>query len=164
METCEKVIEQATKKGEYKPQLQLFTKVEGGGTQSTGAHKVKLASSRVVKGTDFQTKAERFEVELTVEEKGVNKTYNFPVKNRQGGVHYLVERFAPLKEGTEVVLEGKKSGKASYVDVKVADGQGKVSEVNIEDIPTIEEDENINKTPTGDEDVADTPKEDEIPF
>ena len=55
METSKEVIEKATKEGKYKPQLSLFTKLEGGGTISTGPHTVKLISDRAVMGTDYQT-------------------------------------------------------------------------------------------------------------
>ena len=164
METCQKIIDKATEEGKYKPQLQLFTKLEGGGTQSTGAHKVKLVSSKIVKGTDFRTKAEQAEVELTVDENGTNKTYNFPVKNKKGGVHYLVERFAPIKEGAEVILTGTRSGKNWYVDVKVAGGQDNVLEMDESDIPIIEENENINESPSGDENAPDHSEESEVPF
>jgi len=164
MKTCKEIIKKATETGEYKPQLQLFTKAEGGGTQPTGAHKVKLISSKIVKGTDFKTKAERFEVELTLEEEGANKTYNFPVKNKQGGVHYLVERFAELKEGTEVVLTGKKAGKTSYIDVSVVGSRDDALEQDPNDIPIIEEDEIAIEDSSTKEDAPDITEEDEIPF
>ena len=141
MKSCEKALDEATKKGDYTPQLQLFVKIEGGGTQPTGPHRVKLISDRVIKARDFQTKEEIYKIELLLEEDGVEKTYSFRAKDKLDPKkpHYLVERFANVKAGTEVILEGKKTGKASYVDVKIIDGQGNVSKVDEDNIPTIEE-------------------------
>jgi len=141
METCKEILDEATKKGDYKGKLQLFTKLEKGGTKATGSHTVELISSRAVTGTDYNTKKDRPEVEITVKEEGILKTYNFPVKDKKGGVHYLVERFAEIKAGTMVILEGKKSGVNSYVDVNIADGQEDVGETRKEDIPIITEEE-----------------------
>lgn len=102
------VLQDVLKKANIIPRLQLAVKLDGGGTDSTGPHQVKLIDAKTVMGTDYQTGKERYEVQLSVEEHGIKKTYNFPVKNKQGGVHYLVERLAPYPEGSVVILEAKK--------------------------------------------------------
>ena len=117
------------------PRLVLATKEDSGATVSTGPHKVKILSDKLVKGTDFQTGQERPEVEYTFEENGERKTYNVSVKDKQGQLHYLIQRFAEIPEGTELILEVKRKGVKNYVDVQLS-GKSDAS-----DIPTIEHEE-----------------------
>jgi hypothetical protein len=161
MESCKKTLDEATKKGDYLPQLQLFIKKEKGGTISTGQHRVKLLGDRIFKGVDFQTQKEIYKVELKLEEDGITKTYSFALhdKNDPKKPHYLVERFANIKVGTEVILEGKKKGIKGYVDVKVVDGQEGTSETPEDDIPIIEEDEEFNECSEIEEDAPDIEEE-----
>ena len=144
MDACKEVLEKASKEGKYVDRLQLFTRKEGGGTQSTGPHEVTLLGAEGVTGIDYQTKEERPEMRLLLDEEGVKKTYQFAMYGKKGMVHYLISRFAPIKKGTRIVLEGKKSGKASYVDVQIVDGQDNTSEIKVGDIPIIEADENFD--------------------
>ena len=161
MEFCKEVLDKASKEGDYVSSLQLFVKLDSGGTRATGAHKVKLISDKVIKGKDYKTKQEIYKIELLLEEDGVKKSYSFRMKDKDNPKkpHYLVERFANIKAGTEVILEGKKSGKASYIDVFVVEGQGEVSEEKEDNIPIIEENENINEGSKEYEIAADSPKE-----
>ncbi len=148
MKIPEEILKTASEKGTYQPKLSLFVQKEGGGTQSTGPHEVKLISSKLVKGSDFATKKERAEIQLLLEENGVEKTYQFPAQDKEGGVHYLVERFAPIPEGSVVVLEGKKakSGVGSYISVQLLeDGELRepegISTSTNGEIPVIEDEE-----------------------
>lgn len=132
MDRLQEILDKATKEGKYVPELQLFVKKDGGGTEPTGPHKVKLINSAVVKGIDFKTKKEILEIKLSVEEDGTLKTYNFPMWIGEK-IHYLIERLAPIKEGSEVTLEGKKSAKSSYIEVDRGGAEPK------KEIPIIEE-------------------------
>ena len=124
------------------PFLQLAEKLEGGGVKGTGAHKVKIISDKVVKGTDYQTNEERYEVQYLVEENGQKKKYKVPVKDKNGEVHYLVQRLAEIEEGTEIILEYKRRGLKGYIDVQRAN-LITPEKVATEEIPIIEEDEKI---------------------
>jgi len=133
MKVLKELIEQS---GEL-PELRLFVRDENGVPQPTGPHRVKLLdTTRIVKATSPRGK-ERYEVELHIEEEGVEKTYNFPVKaedkdgNPTGSLHYLVKRLAEFEYGQEVVLEGKKERGASFVEVKPAPKYG-------DDIPVVD--------------------------
>lgn len=146
MKELTKILIEAQEQGKYFPKLALFVKLDGGGTQSTGSHKVRLMSCKIVKGKSFKSKGERYEAQLLVEENSVQKTYNFPIKDEvTGNIHYLVERLAPIPEGTEIILEGKRSATGSYIDVKVVGKGGKLEEpedpdhIDYGDIPIIED-------------------------
>lgn len=152
MKELTKILLQASEQGKYFPKLSLFIKKEGGGTQSTGSHKVKLISCKIVKGRAFKDKGERYEAQLLIEENNIQKTYNFPIKDElTGKIHYLVERLAPIPEGTEIILEGKRSTSGSYIDVKVVGKGGELeepedsSQIDMGDIPLVEDlDEGTN--------------------
>ena len=130
---------QILKKANVIPKLQLAVKKEGGGVLGTGPHTVVLVSDEVVKGTDFRTGKERFEVKYTVKENGDLKTYNVPVKDKTGGVHYLVQRLAELPEGSTVTLEYKRNGLVGYIDVSYNKATIEEKTVNIDDVPDTEE-------------------------
>jgi hypothetical protein len=112
------------KKAGILPRLKLAVKLEGGGTKGTGAHRVKLIEDKVVKGKNFQTGEEREEVKYTVEEDGEKKTYNTPLKNKNGEISYLVQKMAEFKEGEEVVMEYKNKGAKGFIDVRRVDEKG----------------------------------------
>lgn len=115
METFKEILSRAG----HIPDLQLFIKKEGGGVVSTGPHRVKLLEAKAGKMKDFQGN-EKYVVWLYVEENGVKFKYPVDIKNKEGGIHYLVERFAEIPEGATVILEGKRSqsGKTNYVEVR----------------------------------------------
>ena len=155
MESCKKILNKAVESGNYLPRLSLFVKLEGGGTRSTGKHNVKILGDKVVKARDFITKQEIYKIELLLEEDGIKKTYSFRMKDKDNPnkPHYLVERFANIEAGTEVVLEGKKSATGGkYVDVQVV---GEPQEVNEEDIPVVEEDGELQESTSTDEEGTD---------
>jgi len=141
-----KTSEEVLKKAKIVPFLQLAIKSKGGGPKGTGPHKVKLISDRFVKGTDYKTGKERYEVQYLVEEDGQKKKYNVPLKNENGEIHYLIQRLGPIKEGTEIVLEyiRKEGSVRGFIDVQPA-GEEEVSD---EDIPVIDEEKNYEEEPT----------------
>ena len=100
-----------------KPRLRLGNKKDGGGVDSTGPHTVKFIKDRVVKGKNPETGKEREEVEYTFEEDGVEKTYNTPVKNKEGDLSYLVQRMADYNYGDFMILEMKRIGIKNYISI-----------------------------------------------
>ena len=136
-----KILQDVLKKANVIQELKLFTKKDRGGTQTTGPHTVKLIDSKIIKGTEFQTGKEIYIVRLLVEESGEQKKYDFPLKDKKGDIHYLVQRLADFPEGSEVILEGKSQGGRSFTEVR---------SVNVaqstENIPTINTDETTDDT------------------
>ena len=133
-----KILKDILKQANIVPDLKLFTKREGGGTQTTGPHIVKLIDSKIIKGSEYLTNKEVYIVRLLLEENGEQKKYEFPVKNQKGDVHYLVHRLAEFKEGSEIVLEGKSEGGRSFTSVSSV---GDAVESSKENVQTIEQDD-----------------------
>ena len=98
------------------PKLRLGTKLAGGGVKSNGAKRVKLIDDKIIKKPD-QTGKDIEWVRYTVEENGEKKIYDTKLKDKNGGLSYLVQRFAEINEGEEVILEMKKQGMKNYVEV-----------------------------------------------
>jgi len=114
-----------------KPYLQLGEKQEGGGVKSTGKHVVKIISDKVGTGKDPFTEEPRQELQMVVSENGVEKLWNIPVKDKNGNLHYLVERLAEVPEGATISLEMKSKGMKNYIELRVV-GEGE------KEIPTIQ--------------------------
>ena len=131
--------QELVKKAGIVPRLVLATKEESGATISTGPHRVKILSEKIVKGIDYQTQQERHEMEYIFEENGEKKTYNVALKDKQGQLHYLIQRFAEIEPGTELILEVKRKGIKNYVDVIVIGGFPTIPEA--EDIPVVNAEE-----------------------
>lgn len=100
-----------------KPRLQLGKKLESGGVQPTGPHRVKFLKDRTRKGTHPITGKDRDEVEYIFEENDVEKTYRVAIKNEAGELNYVVQRMAEFNYGDELVLEMKKKGIKNYIDI-----------------------------------------------
>lgn len=108
---------QLLKEAGIQPKLRLGTKLSGGGTKSTGAHRVKLIQDKIVKGKHPKTGKEIDFVRYLLEEKGETKTYQTKKLNDDGELSYLVQRLAEIGEGEEVILEMKKQGIKNYIEV-----------------------------------------------
>ena len=106
-----------------KPYLQLGEKQEGGGVKSTGKHVVKIMSDKVGTGKDPFTEEPREELQMVVSENGVEKIWNIPVKDKNGNLHYLVERLSEVPEGATISLEMKSKGMKNYIELRVV-GEG----------------------------------------
>lgn len=109
------------------PKLRLGERREGNSgkvsVHSTGPHRVKMVEDRVLNGKDKETGETIQVVKYIVEEGGELRQYIVPVKSRDtGDLHYLVQRLSEVEEGQEVILEMKKRGPKSYVEVLTADG------------------------------------------
>lgn len=132
------------KKANVISDLKLFAKDEAGIPRTTGPHTVKLIGDKIIKGTDFDTKKDIYLIRLFLEEDGEKKKYDFPMKDKKGDIHYLVERLAGFSEGSTIVLEGKNQGGRSFTDVHSVDTVTGLPEkelpiVNQDDIPVVEE-------------------------
>jgi hypothetical protein len=118
------------------PKLRLGLKLPKGGVQSTGSHKVKILEDKIIKKPDVSGKMIEW-VRYFVEENGEKKVYDTKLKDKVGGLSYLVQRFAEIGEGEEVVLEMKKQGVKNYVEVTPI---GHASSVEVEeDVEDIDE-------------------------
>ena len=127
------ISKQLAEKAGYVPRLILGEKIEGGGVESTGPHVVTFIRDRIVKGVDYHTNEEREEVEYIFEERGEQKHYNAPIKNKAGKLHYFVARISEFPYGIKLVLEMKNRGAKNYIDVKTVQ--------NREEIPVVEEED-----------------------
>lgn len=134
MKDAKKLFDRAMKEGKTrKPFLQLGEKQEGGGVKSTGPHTVTLVSGKLGRGTDPFDGSPRDEFQMVVEEKGVEKMWNVPVKDKQGNLHYLVQRLADIDEGETIVLEMKNKGLKNYIDLRLTSEKEEVPSVQIDE-------------------------------
>lgn len=133
-----KLSKQLLKEAGIQPKLRLGNKKAGGGTVSTGAHRVKLVADKMVKGNDPKTGKEIDYVRYLLEEDGETKTYQTKKLNDKGELSYLVQRLAEINEGQEVILEMKKQGIKNYIEVSPVVGGESVEieddEEHLEDI------------------------------
>jgi hypothetical protein len=119
------------------PKLRLGLKLPKGGVKPTGPHKVKILEDKILKKPD-QTGKEIEYVRYVVEENGEKKIYDTKLRDKNNGLSYLVQRFAEISEGEEVVLEMKKQGVKNYIEVTPA---GQSASVEVEE----EDDDSINQ-------------------
>jgi hypothetical protein len=108
------------------PLLKLAVQLEGGGTKTTGPHKVKLIEEKQIVGTDYMTGKERDEIMWIFEEDGNKKAYSVPIKDKQGELHYLIQRMAEVEIGDEIILEAKKKGPKTYIDLQKTNNQNEI--------------------------------------
>ncbi len=127
------------------PKLKLGRKLSKVGTKSTGAHRVKLLSDKVVNGTDPKTGKIIEYVRYLLEEKGEKKIYQTKKLNDKGELSYLVQNLAEINEGEEVILEMKKQGIKNYIEVMPVSGTSTAE---------VEEDEDDNNDSASAEEIA----------
>lgn len=135
------------KEAGIQPKLRLGIKKVGGGTVSTGSHKVKMIADKLVKGIDPKTGKEIDYIRYLLEENGEIKTYQTKKLNDKGELSYLVQRFSEVSEGQEVILEMKKQGIKNYIEVSPIGGSEKVEideDEESERVIDIEDNENTN--------------------
>lgn len=113
-----------------------------GGVQSTGQHKVKILEDKLISKPDPTTGKEIEWVRYFVEENGEKKVYDTKLKDKAGGLSYLVQRFAEIGEGAEVILEMKKQGIKNYVEITPT---GHSSTVEVEEDDEVMSQEEANK-------------------
>lgn len=102
------------------PRLRLAVKRAGGGTMGTGPHKVKILEDKIIRGKDPEGKSKELIefMRYLVEEDGEKKTYDTRLKSKETGeLSYLVQHFAEVDEGEEVILEFKRTGVRGFIEV-----------------------------------------------
>lgn len=130
------------------PRLKLGIKEEGKAPVPTGPHKVKILEDKIKKGKDNEGKIIDV-MHYIVEENGEKKFYEVPVKDKTGGLHYLVQRLSEISEGQEIILEMKKRGIKNYISVALV---GEQLEIEEEEDSIPEEDKPaFGRVPTGTE-------------
>lgn len=99
------------------PRIKLGEKSLGGATVGTGPHKVKFVEEpNVITGKDKKGNP-RKELKFILQESGQLYRWQVPILNDEGQPHYLVERLMDIQVGEIRVLEMKKRGPRSYIDV-----------------------------------------------
>lgn len=121
------------------PKLRLGTKLPKGGVKPTGAHRVKILEDKIIRKPEPSTGKEIEWVRYTVEENGEKRIYDTKLKDKDGQLSYLVQRFAEINEGQEVILEMKKQGIKNYIEVTEV---GHASSVQVDE----EDDEDTEET------------------
>lgn len=106
------------KKANIIPKLRLAIKEEGKAPLPTGPHRVILIEDKAINGKDQNGNVIPM-VRYIFEENGEKKRYDVSMKTVDGEIHYLVQRFAEVKEGQELILEMKKRGPKNYVSVSI---------------------------------------------
>jgi len=118
-EVAKKIFESAAAAGKtQKPWLQLGPKDASGVSRPNGPHEISILSEKRGTGTDPFTKQPREELQMVVEEKGVEKMWNVPTHDKDGNLHYLVARLAETELHEKLIVEMKKNGPKSYIDVQ----------------------------------------------
>ena len=132
-------------RGEY---LKLAVK-EGNAVRGTGPHKVKLIGCENATNKDYQTQKEVKGVNLLFEENGEQKKYFIPTLGDDGKFHYLIERFAEIEEGTELILEyqRREGSVRGFINVEMAGEEGVEQPAGEEEIPIVEENETFEENP-----------------
>ena len=117
-----KISKQLMNAAGIKPKLKLGVKTDRG-VQSTGPHRVKMVSDKIVNGLDRESGKLIEYVKYIVEEDGVEKEYRTRLKHKETGeLQYLVQNLSQIEEGQEVIMEMKKAGLKNYVEVRHVDG------------------------------------------
>lgn len=132
------------------PRLRLGNKQDKGGVKATGPHRVKILEDKIIRKPDPTTGKEIEWIRYTIEENGEKKVYDTKLKDKTGQLSYLVQRFAEINEGDEVVLEMKKQGIKNYIQITPV-GHSASAEV--------EEDENTEESALTPEQEAEIGKE-----
>lgn len=121
------------KSGLY-PKLQLGVK-KGSAVVSTGPHKVTMLEDKIIRKMNTDGKEEYF-VRYILTEGGEKKQYDVHMKSKVGDdPHYLVQALSSVHEGEELILEMKKAGVKSYIEVtRVETGESEMVEEERDDI------------------------------
>ena len=102
------------------PKLRLAIKEDGKAPKPTGPHRVKILEDKVQNGKDHEGKVVPV-VRYIFEENGEKYRYDVPVKNKEGELHYLIQKLSEFPEGQELIIEMKKKGIKNYVSVTSTD-------------------------------------------
>ena len=145
MEKLQKLVENNPKlKSDRSEYLKLAVK-EGNAVRGTGPHRVKLIGCENATNKDYQTQKEIKGVNLLFEENGQSKKYFVPTIGDDGKFHYLIERFAEIEEGTELILEyqRREGSVRGFINIEVVGEkkEGVDQPTTDEEIPVINEED-----------------------
>ena len=144
MDQLQKLVDSSpdlrSEKSEY---LKLAVR-EGKAVKGTGPHKVKLVGCENALNKDYQTQEEVKGVNLLLEEDGEPRKYFVPTLGKDRKFHYLIERFAGIKEGTELTMEyqRKEGSVRGFINIELAEEEGLDTQTG-DDIPIVEEEDII---------------------
>lgn len=129
----EKLSNLMKKRPDLKSDRSQWLKIKGAGRPI----RVKLVGCENATNKDYQTQKEIKGVNLLFEESGVPKKYFVPTLGGDGKFHYLIERFADIKEGTELILEfkRKKGSVQGFIDVQPAEKGEPTIDVSEPELP-----------------------------
>jgi len=144
MEKLSKLVNDNPKlKSDRSDYLKLAVK-EGNAVRSTGPHKLRLIGCENAINKDYKTQEQVKGVNLLFEENGEPKKYFVPTLGEDGKFHYLIERFADIEEGTELLLEyqRKEGSVKGFINVEVVGEEGVEQPTGEEEeIPIVEDEE-----------------------
>ena len=140
MTNTQDIVKKATDEGKIPPPyLQLGEKLEGGGVRPTGPHTLKFISDRKVMGVDFMTKQPQEEMEYIFEEKGQKKRYSVPILNKNGELHYFLQRMNECDYEETIILEMKKDGVKNFIDFKRSGVDNSTENIPVVEVDTQKE-------------------------
>jgi hypothetical protein len=121
MEKLKKLLEKNPQLRSSRSEYLVLAVKEGDVVKSTGPHRVKLLGCEGATKEDYMTGKKVRGVNLLFEEKGEKKKYFVPLLGEDKKFHYLIERFAEIEEGTELILEykRKKGSPRGFIDVQI---------------------------------------------
>lgn len=106
-------------KADIKPKLRLAIKDAKGVPQSTGPHTLIFVKDKLKKGIDPDTQEPVYKMKYYFKDTdGLDFEYSCPMYGRDGDLHYLVQKMAPIEENTEITLEMKRGKGGNYIEVK----------------------------------------------
>jgi len=117
-------IKEEVAKGNIEPvvlRLQLAERLPGGGVRGTGPHTVKVLRDEIGENKDYMSGEMVNGLWFFFKENDEEVKYFVPYNNKEGGPHYLMDRFAPINEGDVIVMEYISQGGRGYIDVRSAE-------------------------------------------
>lgn len=150
MEKLKTLLEKNPKLQSDKPlRLQLAIR-DGKVVKGTGPHEVILTGCENAKNKSYKTQQIVKGVNLVFAENGIIKKYFVPTLGDNGKFHYLIEKFADIQEGTNLILEYKrKEGDfKGFIDVIIAGEESPKTELPKEEaIALVEDDIDVGELP-----------------
>lgn len=109
------------KKANRLPKLKLAPKNERNVATPNGKHEVIFIADQVI--SLMHPKRNRLEpfVRYIFQEGGTNKSYDRPVKDDEGQLHYFIEQMSVIEEGETVILEARRQGAKMYISLDKTD-------------------------------------------
>lgn len=78
-----------------------------------GPHKVKIISQKIGKGKNYKGDEQDMLI-MVIEDNGVEKLWDMPLKNEDGNLYYLIEDLENIEIGEEFIVEAFKLKNGKY--------------------------------------------------